>query len=90
MEFTEPLDADVVAVAQIAEFTIPNLTSLPSMFPPDDETGGIPSGPVILASAGLLECSLHKVTPRRTQKIRVMAASTAHPCRVSPTIFPKV
>ena len=34
MEFTEPLEAAVVAVAQRAEFAIPNRTSLPSMLPP--------------------------------------------------------
>ena len=31
---TEPLEAAVVAVAQIAELVIPNRTSLPSMLPP--------------------------------------------------------
>ena len=31
---TEPLEAAVVAVAQSAEFAMPNRTSLPSMFPP--------------------------------------------------------
>ena len=35
MEFTEPLEAAVVAVAQRAELAMPNRTSLPSMFPPD-------------------------------------------------------
>ncbi len=90
MEFTEPFDAAVVAVAQMAEFTAPNLTSFPSMLPPAEEIWGIPLAPPIAASAGLGEVSLHKATLRRTQKIKVIAASTAHPCRVSPTIFPKV
>ena len=35
IEFTEPLEAAVVAVAQMAELTGPKRTSLPSMFPPD-------------------------------------------------------
>ena len=32
---TEPLEADVVAVAHSAELAMPNRTSLPSMLPPD-------------------------------------------------------
>ena len=34
MEFTEPFEAAVVAVAQSAELTTPRRTSLPSMLPP--------------------------------------------------------
>ena len=34
MEFTEPLEADVVAVAQSAELVIPKRSSFPSMLPP--------------------------------------------------------
>ena len=34
MEFTDPLEAEVVATAQRAELTMPNRTSFPSMLPP--------------------------------------------------------
>ena len=35
IEFTEPLEAAVVAADQSAEFAMPKRTSLPSMLPPD-------------------------------------------------------
>ncbi len=35
MALTEPLEADVVAVAQRAELAMPKRISLPSMLPPD-------------------------------------------------------
>ena len=39
-----------------------------------------------LRDCRVLRSSLHETTPRRTQKMSVMAVRTAHPCLVSPTI----
>ena len=89
MEFTDPFDAAVVAVAQSAELATPKRTSLPSMLPPGWRLLATESTPraVIL---GFPWYSAHTQRARNATKTTVMAASTAHPCRVSPTIAPKV
>ena len=83
IEFTEPFDAAVVAVAHSAELVTPNRTSLPSMLPSDCST---PSSPRI----GLPACSESTHTARKPTNTTVIAARSAQPWRVSPTMRPKV
>ena len=64
--FTEPLDAAVVAVAQIAESVMPKRTSLPSMF-------------CSIPSSGLPARSDSRHTARKPMNTTVMAASSAQP-----------
>src|SRR5437764_15223878 len=86
IELTEPLEAAVVAEAQTAEFTMPRRVSFPSMFPPgctSDAVCWIPS----LASAGLRACSADAHITISGTRITTIAARSAHPGRLSPTIF---
>ena len=88
MEFTEPFEAAVVAVAQRAEFAIPYRTSLPSMLPPDWRSlawWSTPSQPSVAP-----RCSATTQTARSPTKTMVIAARTAQPWRVSPTMAPNV
>jgi hypothetical protein len=89
MEFTEPFEAEVVAVAQSAELAMPKRVSLPSMLPPASASFTVWSTPRA-AKAGLPFHSSYSAGRRRPTKRIVIAASTAHPWRVSPTILPKV
>ncbi len=85
---TAPHDAAVVIVAKRVDATMPNLDSLPSMLPPG--WSGLAAWSTSSdASAGLPRCSIGAATKTMTTKIRVIAASTAQPCRMSPTIRPK-
>ena len=86
---TEPFEAPVVAVAQMAELTMPKRTSFPSMLPPAWSALARLSTPRA-SIRGLPCCSAHTATPTPTTRMIIMAASTAHPWRVSPTILPKV
>ena len=88
MEFTEPFDAAVVAVAQRAELAMPYRTSLPSMLPPDWRSVAWWSTPSQARVAP--RCSATTQTAKRTTNTMVMAASTAQPWRVSPTMAPNV
>ena len=85
----EPFEAAVVAVAHSAELTMPKRTSLPSMLPPGCKSLAVMSTPSA-ASRGLPCCSAQTQRARSATKISVIAASTAQPWRVSPTIWPKV
>ena len=89
IEFTDPFDAAVVAVAQSAEDAMPNRASLPSMLPPmfvAVATGSAPS----LDNNGLPPCSARHAAISKTTNTAVIAASSAHPSRVSPIILPNV
>ena len=85
---TEPLEAPVVAVAHRAEFTIPNRVSFPSMLPPAWSALAVWSTPCCAKTAP--RCSATTQTARSTTKMTVIAASTAQPWRVSPTMTPNV
>src|SRR5438093_9906926 len=58
IELTEPFEAAVVAVAHIAELTMPTRTSLPSIFPPGCRSLAVVSTPSA-AMRGLPDCSAH-------------------------------
>ena len=88
MAFTEPFEAEVVAVAHRAEFAIPNRTSLPSMLPPAWRSLAWWSTP---SDASVQpRCSATTQTASRPTKTIVIAARTAQPWRVSPTMTPNV
>ena len=89
IELTEPFEAAVVAVAQSAESASPKRTSLPSMLPPGFvslEIWFTPNAPIF----GLPDDSAAYATNIIGIKIMNIAARTAQPWRVSPTILPKV
>jgi hypothetical protein len=89
MELTEPFDAAVVAVAHSTEFTTPKRTSLPSIAPPLCPAVAWVSTPSV-ASRGLGCVSAHRPNTRNPKNSTVMAAYTAQPWRMSPTIRPNV
>ena len=89
IEFTEPLEAAVVAVAHRAELVMPKRTSFPSMFPPGCVAEPTWSAPAFV-SAGLPDCSAPTHTASITTKRIVIVASNAQPWRVSPISTPKV
>ena len=84
MEFTAPQEASVVMVANRPESAIPKRVSLPSILPAD----------MIDAEfrrlSGLPCCSKCIAAMAMTTNISVIAASTAQPWRLSPTMRPKV
>src|SRR5206468_467526 len=86
-EFIAPHDASVVTVAKSAELAIPNLTSLPSIFPPACITLAVWSTPV---NIGLPFASAQYATVTPTRKSVAIAAQTAHPCLCEPVIRPSV
>jgi hypothetical protein len=88
MALTEPFDATVVAVAQSAELAMPKRTSLPSMFPPDCKAPAVWSTPCLTKTAPCCSATTH--VARSATKMTVIAARTVQPCRVSPTMTPKV
>ncbi len=89
MEFTDPFEAAVVAVAQIAEFTMPKRTSFPSMFPPACSSFVDWSTPSE-AKAGFPWHSDKIVRLRAATKTIIIAERSAQPWRVSLTILPNV
>ena len=89
IESTAPQEVTVVTTAKRAEGTIPNLTSFPSIFPPDwmcEEAWSMPSG----ASTGLPPCSDQMVRPSSGRNIRVMAIRSATPLRLDPIMTPNM
>ena len=90
MLFTAPQLASVVTVANSAEAAMPKRTSLPSMLPPgcDRVAADLEAELGQNRIAGLLGRSTTTNTPARNSTL--IAANSAQPCRVSPTILPKV
>ena len=89
MLFTAPQVASVVAVANSADVAMPNRVSLPSMLPPDWVAVGAVSTPS-LARIGLPACSAGYVTKTPIRNMIDMAQKSAHPFRVSLTMWPNV
>ena len=77
MALTEPLDAAVVADAQMAELTMPKRVSFPSMLPPACEADGTWSAPAA-ASTGVPRCSKAVAAMVRGTRMTVIAAEQ-HP-----------
>ena len=74
-EFTAPVEVPVVAFANSAEPGMPNRTSLPSRLAPANDA--------LCASADQITASIAPHSPP-------MTASSDTPCRIEPTIRPKV
>ena len=89
IELTEPLEAAVVAAAQIVDEAMPKRASLPSMLPPGWSSEACWSAPAAV-SAGLPPCSNAVVRRIAGTSTTSIAASSAHPCRRSRTMIPKV
>ena len=87
MPLTAPQEAAVVIAAKSAVAEMPKRTSLPSMLPPDWAADAAWSTPDD-ANAGLPACSKVIAPAAANVNITVIAASTAQPCRVSPTRRP--
>ncbi len=87
--FTAPQDAAVVTAANKAEALMPKRLSLPSILPPDCSRLCVWSIPKALRP-GCDCCSAYITTAVMITKMMVIAASTAHPWRISPTMKPKV
>ena len=87
MLFTAPQLASVVTVVNKAEFTMPNRTSLPSMFPPDCSAPACWSMP---ARSGLPFASAQYAVATPAKNKKAMAAQTAQPWRCEPVIRPSV
>ena len=83
----EPFDAAVVSAVHNAEAAIPNRASFPSMLPPGCAAVARWSTPAGVNS-GLPACSTLTAPTSSGTKISVIAASSAHPCFVFPTIRP--
>ena len=83
MALTAPHDAAVVMVANSDEATMPKRVSLPSILP---TVWSMPR----LVSIGLACSSAHARKTASTTNSTVIAASTAQPCRPSPTMPPNV
>ena len=87
MAFTAPQEAAVVMTANRVDALIPKRASLPSILPPFCRALPVWSAPRV-DSSGLPACSAGVMAITATTKIAVMAASTAHPWRMSPTSRP--
>ncbi|MCY1529983.1 hypothetical protein D9M68_651560 [compost metagenome] len=87
MAITAPQLAAVVITANRLEALMPKRTSLPSMLPPDCRALVAWSAPSA-ASTGLPWCSKVVAATTKATNSTVIAASTAQPCRRSPTMRP--
>src|SRR5260370_18681397 len=92
MELTAPQLVSVVTVANSAEFTTPNRTSLPSRLPTvckaDDECCEPCCAASVSKEFPRASAQYAVLTPARNGK--AIAAHTAHPARGEPVLFPNV
>ena len=72
------------------ESAMPKRVSLPSMLPPGCAAPLASLVDTVLVRVGLPRCSADVVTTTPTRKSTLIAAKIAQPCRVLPTILPKV
>ena len=83
--FVAPVEVTVVTVASSAVAEVPNRASLPSILPPGCATEApysMPNRP----NRGLPRCSSYMFKAIRGNSRSAIAASSAHPWRVSPTM----